>query len=131
MQLLIDTNIIIGYLNGDEHISPLFTRAAMGEIELAISVITEYELLRYPEMADDEEVVILRLLSAMRVHSVERRTAQLASLLSRQYGGTHADILIAATAIERGIPFFTRNVRDFRKIRELNLLTEPPPPASK
>lgn len=131
VRLLVDTNIVIAYLHGDERLVPLFTRAAIGNIDLTVSVITEYELLRYPAITPEEEIIVLRLLNALRVCSVERRTAQLASMLLRQYDGTHADLLIAATAIEHGVPLLTQNARDFRKIKELNLLTEPPPQMEK
>lgn len=126
MQVLLDTNIIIGHLRGDSKIAPFFDAIGRGAVTPVVSTITEFELLRYPELTDAHEIVILRLLNDFRVHSVGRRTAQIAAMLYRQYLGKTDDLLIAATAIEHDVPILTRNVRDFRHIKELTLLTEPP-----
>lgn len=126
VQFLLDTNIVIAYLAGDPTLAKFRDGLALGRFSPLVSVVTEYEFLRYPKITDREELGIADFLSTVRVVAVERRTAQIAALLSRQYRMDTADALIAATAIEWGAPLLTRNVRDFRRITELNLLTEPP-----
>lgn len=125
-QILLDTNIVIEHLRDDPMIAPFFDAISRGVLMPAISTITEFELLRYPDLNDAHEIVILRLLNDFRIHAVGRRTAQIAALLYRRYRGKTNDLLIAATAIEHGVPLLTRNIRDFRNIPELKLLTEPP-----
>ena len=122
MDVLLDTNIVIGYLAGDPEIALLFDAVAAGRITIGVSVVTEYELLRFPQLTPDQEVVILRLLNAIRVVDVNRRIAQRAALLSREYRGTTTDLLLAATAMDNGVRFLTRNIRDFKKIHGLNLV---------
>lgn len=126
VQVLLDTNIIIGHLRDDSKIAPFFDAIGRGTVTPAVSTITEFELLRYPELTDAHEIVILRLLNDFRVLSVGRRTAQIAAMLYRQYLGKTDDLLIAATAIEHDIPLLTRNLKDFRRVKELTLLTEIP-----
>lgn len=131
MRVLLDTNIILAYLRKDASVKPLFDRAASGEIQLVISVIIEFELLRFVDLTNEEELGITLLLDGMRIVGVERRTARIAADLWKRYAGgkrgKENDLLIAATAIEHGIPLCTRNVKDFRFIKEITLLTEPPP----
>ena len=125
-QVLLDTNIVIEHLRDDPTIAPLFDAIGRGALVPAVSTIMEFELLRYPEITDAHEIVILRLLNDFRIHSVGRKTAQIAALLYRRYRGKTNDLLIAATAIEHDIPLLTRNVRDFRRISELKLLKDLP-----
>ncbi len=125
-QVLLDTNIVIEHLRDDPMVAPFFDAIGRGTLVPAVSTITEFELLRYPDLIDTHEIVILRLLNDFRIHTVGRRTAQIAALLYRRYRGKTNDLLIAATAIEHSVPLLTRNIRDFRKIQELKLLAEPP-----
>lgn len=50
MKLLLDTNIIIFLLNGDERLTEL-----LNGIEIYVSVITEIECLAYPRISKDEK----------------------------------------------------------------------------
>ncbi|MFH1430201.1 MAG: type II toxin-antitoxin system VapC family toxin [Candidatus Uhrbacteria bacterium] len=127
MRVLVDTNVIIEHLHGATRVTPYFDAAADGTIELSISVMTEYELLRWPLLTDDDADEIGFLLERYRVIDVDRRIAQIAATISRTHTriGT-ADILIAATAIAHHVPLLTKNVRHFKNVAMLELLTEPP-----
>ncbi|MBI4276662.1 type II toxin-antitoxin system VapC family toxin [Candidatus Uhrbacteria bacterium] len=123
---LLDTNILLLYLHGsDGTIDPLFREFSEGNLELLCTVISEFELLRYPHMTPDEESAIVALLSTMRILSVDRHIATTAALLSRRFRRSAFDLLIAATALVEDIPLVTRNVRDFRGIEGLRVVAEP------
>lgn len=127
MRVLFDTNIFIEHLHGAAHVAPFFAAVQHGSYEIAVSVVTEYELLRFPRIDASEEDEILLLTAPLHVLGIDRHTARLAALISRGHPNIGmADTFIAATAIANGLPLLTRNVRDFRKIHELKLLTEPP-----
>ncbi len=125
-RLLLDTNIILEYLHGEGGVVPLFDAFGEGTIKIDISVITEFELLAYPKLTAHEEASIGLLLKEMNIQPVDHRVATTAALLSRQYRGTPNDLFIASTALLYNIPLVTHNVRDFKKIKNLNILTEWP-----
>jgi predicted nucleic acid-binding protein len=72
-----------------------------------------------------------KFLSRFRVMKLNEETCDVAVDLLRRYRLSHglliADVLIAATAISQGIPFVTKNERDYRFIAGLRLLPYPQP----
>jgi predicted nucleic acid-binding protein len=52
---------------------------------------------------------------------VERTIAETAGLIRRHHGTKIADAMIAATAVDIGVPLITRNRRDFEGIKGLKL----------
>ena len=112
-EILLDTDIFIDHLRGSRAI----VKTSMG---LAYSVITRTEL--FAGRATDESVV-RALLAPMREIVVDRAIAERAGFLRRTMAVLTPDALIAATALELGIPLITRNRRDFERIPDLTLYT--------
>lgn len=125
-RFLLDTNILLEYLHGSNTtLDPLFGSFERGEIELLCSAASEYELLGYPKLEVDEETAIVSLLESLSVVPLDRHILKVAALLRRQYKRTPIDLFIAATALSMEIPLVTRNVRDFRIIRGLEIIRDP------
>jgi predicted nucleic acid-binding protein len=85
------------------------------------SAVTELELYSYPDLNDEEEAGITRLLADMFVVPLESRIARYAGYLRRVYRLKTPDSAIATTAVLTKTTLLTRNVDDFRQIDHLKL----------
>ena len=86
-----------------------------------MSVITEAELFRFPELQSHEESAILDLLPAFSIVPLDSHIARMAGALGRVHNLKLADSVIAATALFTGTTLVTRNVRDFRRVQGLSI----------
>ena len=92
-KIILDTNIIIYLLKGEQRLSDLLDGS-----QLAYSVISEIELLGYPEIKESEELKILQFLHDCFPLEMDRGIRQLAIEMRRRYGLHLADAVIAATS---------------------------------
>lgn len=115
MQLLLDTNVVI------EHLRSPKMGSLFNDVDLYISVITEIELFRYPGLGKDEIDLIERFLIIVRSIPVTSSLARYAARIGRTRKIRVPDLLIAATAIQLGVPLYTKNKKDFRNIPDLVL----------
>lgn len=108
MKAVLDTNILVDYLNG--------IAAAAREIEqyeeTAISIVTWMEVLAGADDAE-EEAVVREFLSRFKVQPLEKPVAERAVKIRRQRKLKLPDAIIWATAKELGTILITRNTRDF------------------
>jgi len=111
--ILLDTNVVI------EHLRSGILTAAASDTLFAISVITEAELFQYAGMGHVEEQALNEFLEITKIYLVDSRIARLAASLGKTRKTDLPDLLIAATALEYGIPLITRNLRDFKNISDL------------
>ncbi len=118
MIVLLDTNIVIGFLNGRLDPSVLLKSR-----EGRVCVVTVMELFALPGLGDDELETISSVLEKYPPIPILAGTAKRAGELARTYRRGRADLLIAATALEYGIPLLTQNVRDFKTIRGMKLIS--------
>ena len=107
---LIDTNIIIYYLEG-EQAAVSFLRAHRGK--LAISPITWMETLSYPFSADDEQVV-RAFLQEFRLIEFSSPVMELSVEIRRMKKIKLPDAIIAASAVHHDLILVTRNIKDFK-----------------
>ena len=118
--ILVDTDVLIWNLRGNEKAARLLDRAH----GLALSAVTYMELVQ--GMRDRRELQVLRqamaFWSATIIHIDEHISAR-ASFLVEQHALAHAlqlaDALIAATALERGLDLVTGNDKHYRAIEGL------------
>lgn len=107
---LIDTNIIIYYLNGNPKISDFF-KNQQGQI--AISMITVAEILSYPydemERAKIERFLKNRFIWLDVTEMVVFKTGRLRG----QKKIKTPDAIIASTALCHNLTLVTRNIKDF------------------
>ncbi len=125
--VLIDTDILIDAGRGiQQALDCLDNYEAQGT--LAISVITELELI----VGCQNKRELQKLEKFLRRFEIKMLNGQASNItvdLIKQYRLSHGllipDALIAATAITFQLPLLTKNQRDFRFIRGLQLLPYP------
>ncbi len=86
-----------------------------------MSTIVAAELLSLPSLTNKDTQRIEDLFTTMTIAGVDLSVARLAALFRRKYRVGLADAVIAATAFLRDCPVATRNVKDFARIREIEI----------
>ena len=118
-RLLVDTDILIAYLNQRAYRSYLES----AKYRVYYSAITKKELLSKRGLKNSERQAILTLLKRFRLIRIDRRvTDEYSRLRSRYPSLAKGDALIAASALARKLPLLTQNLRHFRVIQALVLL---------
>lgn len=115
-RILVDTNILISLLNGAIEPQQL---ADAGPF--VVSTVSVAELYALTGTALHEERQIDALVLEIDIAAVGISIAKRAGLLARTRRRGLADLMIAATAIELGLPLLTENVRDFKNIPGLTI----------
>jgi hypothetical protein len=119
MSALLDTSVVIDVLRArPEALS--FVRSL--EEPPTCSELTRVEVMR--GVRSGERAPTERLLQALRWAHVDEAVARRAGELGRRYGRSHAglgvaDLVVAATALELGLPLATANVRHYPMFPEL------------
>ena len=118
-QFLVDTDILIAYLNRRSYRSYLENPLN----RIYYSAITKKELLSKPGLKASERQAILSLLRRFRLLRIDQTVANEYSRLRTNYASlAKGDALIAASALVRRMPLLTQNLRHFRRVRGLVLL---------
>jgi len=109
MKYLLDSNIIIYYLNGDKDIYNFVEKHKAISV---ISLITYYEVLNY-DFSKEEEQIVRDFLDGFEVLSVSRNIINKALENRKTKKIKMADNFILATAQIFGLDIVTRNIEDF------------------
>ena len=96
-KLLLDTNVIIGYLKGTGSIVQFLDGQASDS--LFASVITRMELLSFPGITPEEEAVINEFLECVTVLPLTEDIEKIAIALRRSVRRKMPDAIVAASAI--------------------------------
>ena len=119
VKLLIDTDIIINYLNT----GALRTIFQGKGFQVYYSVVTKKELLYKPGLKESERKSILSILKRHRIIPLDNQITITYSYLRHKYPSLEKeDALIAATALIRKLPLVTRNWKHYKIIEGLPLL---------
>lgn len=120
---LIDTDILIDALKGVEQ-SKQFLFKQQVQDDIYISIITAMELVRGSRNTADLES-IREFLRTLRVLPIGRSASQKAYEWIESFALSHGlhipDALIAATALEHELTLFTRNIRHFQMIPDIDI----------
>jgi predicted nucleic acid-binding protein len=120
--MLIDTDVLIWYMRGNR--KAFKAVEALGEF--SISVVTYIELVQGLRNKAELNTLknFLQAKSTAILHVTDSISAT-AMFLVEQYHFVFslelADALIAATALDRGLPLFTGNARHYRAVKNLVL----------
>lgn len=117
----IDSNILSYHLQGDRTVGDKLESWLLEGERLFISSITRIELLAAPILLADEEERIKELLSFFVLMPVDLQIGDAAAKFKRTDRLPLGDSIIAATAFLTNSPLVTRNLRDFRRIKEITL----------
>ena len=123
--LVLDTNIVIAHLGGEQLVTDKISAWKRQNISLAISTITECEIFSYPHLSDSEELRIERFIKdTFLVFPFDTpRAKQTARLRKSAQKIKLPDATIAALAFELNASLVTRNVKDFKNIPNLSIIT--------
>ena len=130
MRLLLDTNACIDVLRGRQEVVKRFREHSPSD--LCISSITAFELIQGAGRAPEPYRAIERekvdtFLAPMITVPFDGKCGQLAGEINAGLLNTGTpvgvmDVFIAATALAMDIPIVTSNVRDFSKIKGLEVI---------
>lgn len=115
--ILVDTNIVIYMLGGDEALAQLFDDP---DNQIAISFITELELLTAKKFTARQEDSIRYFLKNCEIYSYDIQIKQACINLRLKYSLKLPDSIIAATAKAYKIPLLTSD-NHFSKISEIGV----------
>lgn len=117
-EYLIDTNILIYHTKGSQFatdfIDNLITQQAFH-----ISILTKIEFLGWDKHTPDGFEKCRQLIELANIYPVIEDVAEKAIDLRRSTNLKLADAVIASTAILNGFELATRNVDDYKTVREL------------
>ena len=134
--VILDSSLVIDaerqHLNVAQFLKQLIRQA--GEIEAALCAITVAELAHgvyradTPERRERRRAFLDDLKATLPVYPITDRTAELVGKIGAEQSSTGVsipfdDLLIGACALERGYSVATRNLRHFRNIPGLDLIT--------
>src|SRR3989344_5460477 len=115
---LLDSNILIGFLNGDKKIIDwIFKRKSAGDT-LCISFVTAIEVLSLKTLKDAEIEDVEKFLNSFYQIFINDEIISLASALRRKHVLTLGDAVIAATAISRKFVFVTNDKLLTKKVNK-------------
>ncbi len=118
----LDTNAIIYYLKGEKQTALILEPILRKNTAIYISAITEAELFSFSALTLAETYQIETILHTLSIISLNSHIARITGMLRRQYHINIADCVIAATALFTNTTLITRNIQDFKKIANLQLL---------
>ncbi len=118
---VLDTNILIYYLRREEAVTNSLVEWISDGVELLTSTVVEAELLSWPQLLAQDFLRIDIALRDLTIVPVGSSVARQAALVRRRVSIKLTDALIAATALTQNATLVTRNVVDFKKIKELKI----------
>ncbi len=118
----LDTNAVIYYAQGDTRAVEALDRIFSKHAPLYISTVSEIELFGFPSLAEEEAQRIEQFLSVIAILPLDSHIARLAASLRRQFRIKTLDSAIAATALITHSSLITRNLGDFKKIPNLEVV---------
>lgn len=117
----LDTNILIYFLEGNTTVASRLESWRDAHETFLVSALVEAEVLSLPRLTSSDIDRIKGLLETMTLVPVDSAVARLAAEFRRRYRVKLADAVVAATAFLRGAPLVTRNVKDFVRIKEIEV----------
>lgn len=121
-RLVVDTDVFVDYLRGWPKATEFFRK--IKDTSFLFSAVTEAELLSGKECNKlEKRTSVFEVLNRGSKISVENRIAKIAGYFRRVYNiEVVSDAIIAATAFATKAKLVTRNVKDFKKIKEISVV---------
>ena len=120
--MLVDTDVLIwhlrGYAQATRRLDQLgsLTLSAVSYLEVLQGMRNKAELAAVKKMLDRRSATMLPVTEA-----ITQRAIALLELLTLSHGLQMGDALIAATALEHGLPVLTANVKHFSAVEGLEV----------
>ena len=97
--MVLDTNVLIAYLNGEQGVVDTLQRWRLERRALVVSAVSFTEVLALPTLTQVEIKVIQHFLKTLLCLPLDERLAEEAARLARLYRLRLPDAVIAATAL--------------------------------
>src|SRR3989344_3357125 len=111
--MILDSNILIGYLNGDESIISTVQAWRMSGAVLFASTVSATETLSLSTLTPDDIPTVDGFLADFIIIPVDLHIARVAGALRQKHRLSVPDAIIVATAVTHNLPLATRD----KKIR--------------
>lgn len=122
LKYLWDTNIVIYYLQGQLSVSSEnLMQDIIGQVQPALTVINEIELLCWQGASERDMQVLKQFTAGSAVFNLTELVKLKTIVLRREYKIKLPDAIIAATALSYDLTLLTRNVKDFKNIKTLEI----------
>jgi hypothetical protein len=119
--MILDTNIVIAALNGEQKVTHTVSEWKRSRRALFISSISFAETLALPNISKREEKNIVAFLDSLIEIPFDNQVAKLATFFKRYYKLRLPDAAIAASAFINELPLVTRD-RQFYKIKGITVV---------
>ena len=118
---LLDSNIIIDFLNGDKKIGDWVNRekSTPSLFSFSISTVGKIEVLSDKRLTEKQAIELEKFLDAFDCIPISDEVARLAAMLRREKVLTLGDAIIVATAIIRKRILVTRDKSFIKKVSNL------------
>jgi tRNA(fMet)-specific endonuclease VapC len=123
--LMIDTSILIDFYRKTDKNNSTWVALVRQGFDFAISTITKYEIYSgatETQLAFWDNVLMVIEVIPLDEHAIDTAVAINGSLKRKRKQIDLADLLIAATAVSRKLPFVTLNRKHFDRIDTLDLV---------
>ena len=110
---LIDTNVVIGILNGMINLRQAEKLSDIIEDEFIVSTIVNIETIGYHAISEEDKIKTTRLLSKAKTLYTDKRIQDKAIEIRQTKKMKLGDSIIAATALVHSLTIVTRNETDF------------------
>ena len=121
VNVLLDTNVLVYHVAGDP-VATRFLDETIARRSFCLSTLTVIEFLGWHGHTDDEFVKCKELIELATIFPISKEVADKAIELRRAKRIKLADAVIASTALINNLKLVTGNVRDFRGIRDLQII---------
>ncbi len=122
MKYLYDTNVFLSYLTNQGKADYLFEQNFLERNTIVTSRIVRMELLSYSFLKPNDERVIENLLHQFNLLPLTRELEDIAIYFRRKYNLKIPDAIIAATAYSVQATIITFDVKNFKKLSEINII---------
>jgi len=122
MRVVFDTAILVDHLRNFNQATNIVRKVRDKEIIGYISALTEAELFAGKDSSDEKKRLLLSELISLfdKVH-IDNEIAKKAGEFKRKYDILLDDCIIAATAAIQNAKLWTKNLKDFKKIKEIEV----------
>ena len=107
VEYLLDTNFILGMLKATPEVTAALATQSITSGQCAYSAVTRMELLGFPAIQPQEDVLIRATLDKLHYLPIDRAVEDRAIQLRRLRRVKLPDALIAATALRHGLQLLT------------------------
>jgi predicted nucleic acid-binding protein len=122
MAYLLDTNVVINYLNASLPLAGMAFLNTIVDNEPMISVITKMETLGFNFDSIEEQNLMQDFISGSDVLDINNDIVNITIALRKTHKIKLPDAIIAASALIYNLTLITRNTNDFKKIEGLKVV---------